>query len=160
MEYLLQQLVGTGERGDDIALLWVRLLAVAPQPFHLRLPSDVTSLDVVRDAMRSWLAAAPCQRDRTPTTSSWRSGKRARMRSSTRWTPVRTPWRCRAELTDAGLRIAVDDTETWSQPVDRPNRGFGLRLMEAAMTVEIVPASTGTRVTLEKSLAGAGEPPG
>ena len=66
----------------------------------------------------------------------------------------------RAELTEEELRIAIDDTGTWAPPVDRPNRGFGLRLMEAAMTVEIAPASTGTRVTLEKSLAGAGEPPG
>ena len=65
------------------------------------------------------------------------------------------------ELTDTGLRIAIEDTGAWAPRVERSNRGFGLRLMQAAMTsVEIDPASTGTRVILEKSLAGPGEPPG
>ncbi len=59
VEHLLQRLVGSEERGDDIALLAVRLLAIATQPLHLRLPSDIGSLDLVRDAMRSWLAGAP-----------------------------------------------------------------------------------------------------
>ena len=159
MEHLLQQLVGTRERGDDIALLAVRLLAVAPQPFHLRLPSDISSLDVVRDTMRSWLSGAPVSGAdaHDVVLAVWEACANAIEHAMN---PREDTLEVRAELTDEELRIAIDDTGTWAPPVERPNRGFGLRLMEAAMTVEIAPASTGTRVTLEKSLAGAGEPPG
>ena len=159
VEHLLQQLVGTRERGDDIALLAVRLLAVAPQPFHLRLPSDISSLDVVRDTMRSWLSGAPVSGAdaHDVVLAVWEACANAIEHAVN---PREDTLEVRAELTDEELRIAIDDTGTWAPPVERPNRGFGLRLMEAAMTVEIAPASTGTRVTLEKSLAGAGEPPG
>ena len=40
----------------------LRVLAVAPQPLHVRIPSDVGALDVVRDALRVWLAGASLDR--------------------------------------------------------------------------------------------------
>ena len=160
VEHLLQRLVGSEDRGDDIALLAVRLLAVAPQPLHLRLPSDIASLDLVRDAMRSWLAGAPVNGSEAHdiVLAVWEACANAIEHAVDPREDRLQVW---AELTPTELRIAVEDTGTWSPPIDNPDRGFGLRLMRAAMTsVEIVPASTGTRVTLEKSLAGAGEPVG
>ena len=160
VEHLLQRLVGTGERGDDIALLAVRLLAVAPEPLHLRLPSDIGSLDVVRDTMRSWLSGAPVSGPEAHDVvlAVWEACANAIEHAVDPREDMLQLW---VELTGTELRIAIEDTGAWSPPLERPNRGFGLRLMQAAMTsVEIDPASTGTRVILEKSLAGPGEPPG
>ena len=42
-----------GVRGDDVAILAVRLLAAAPAPLDLRLPASPRSLDLARDALRS-----------------------------------------------------------------------------------------------------------
>ena len=62
LEHILEQVVGTGERGDDIALLAARLLPVAPRPLDLRLAARRRSMDLVRDAMRTWLGGAPLER--------------------------------------------------------------------------------------------------
>ena len=62
LEHILQRLVGADERADDIALLAVRLLPVAPHPLRLRVPSDTHSLELVRDALRTWLETAPLSR--------------------------------------------------------------------------------------------------
>ena len=59
VDHVLDRLVGDDVRGDDIALLAVRLLAAAPAPLDLRLPATLQSLDVVRDALRLWLENAP-----------------------------------------------------------------------------------------------------
>jgi len=158
VEHLLEQLVGSGERGDDIALLAVRLLAVAPQPLSLHLPSDTSSLDLVRDAFRSWLTGTPLTRSdaQDVVLAVWEACANAVEHAVE---PRDNTLRVQAELNDSYLRITVEDTGSWLPPTDRPDRGFGLRLMQAAMTsVEITPASTGTRVTLEKSLAGALNP--
>jgi anti-sigma regulatory factor (Ser/Thr protein kinase) len=65
----------------------------------------------------------------------------------------------RAELSDSVLRVSVEDTGSWSPPTERADRGLGLRLMHAAMSsVEITRGADGTRVMLEKSLAGAADP--
>ncbi len=158
VEHLLRTLVGTGERGDDIALLAVRLLAVASQPLRLLLPADTSSLEVVRDVMRSWLAGAPVSRPDAYdiVLAVWEACANAVEHAVE---PRVDTFEVRAELDDAHVRISVEDTGAWLPPTERADRGFGLRLMQAAMTsVEITPASTGTRVTLEKSLAGADEP--
>src|SRR5262249_17318892 len=55
LEHVLAHVVGQGERGDDIAILAARVLPAAPQPLELRLAARLTSMDVVRDAMRAWL---------------------------------------------------------------------------------------------------------
>ena len=158
VEHVLRQLVGSGERGDDIALLAVRLLAVAPQPLHLRLPNDTSSLDLVRDTMRIWLAGSPLSRSDAHDVllAVWEACANSIEHAVA---PRDDTFQVRAELDDSALRISVEDTGDWLPPTERADRGFGLRLMHAAMTsVEITPASTGTRITLEKSLAGAAEP--
>ena len=50
VEHIVERLVGSTERGDDIALLAFRLLAIAPEPLDLRVPSDVGALGLVRDS--------------------------------------------------------------------------------------------------------------
>ncbi|MBA3376268.1 MAG: SpoIIE family protein phosphatase [Actinobacteria bacterium] len=158
VEHLLQRLVGSGERGDDVALLAVRLLAVAPRPLHLQLPSETRSLDLVRDAMRTWLAGAPLSGSDSHDVvlAVWEACANSIEHAVA---PRENTLRVQADLSESLLRISVEDTGAWLPPTERTDRGFGLRLMRAAMTsIEITPASTGTRVTLEKSLAGAAEP--
>ena len=158
VEHLIRELVGSRERGDDIALLAVRLLAVAPQPLHLHVPSDVSSLDLVRDVMRTWLGGAPLSKSETHDVvlAVWEACANSIEHAVD---PSENTMQIRAELSGSKLEISIEDTGAWLPQTERVDRGFGLRLMQAAMTsVEITPASTGTRVTLEKSLAGAGEP--
>ncbi len=128
VEHLLQRLVGTGERGDDIALLAVRLLAVAPQPLHLRVPSDIRSLGLVRDVMRSWLAGAPLNGPDTYdiVLAVWEACANSIEHAINPREDFLQLW---ADITDERLRIAVEDTGSWSPPSDTPDRGFGLRLM-------------------------------
>jgi serine phosphatase RsbU (regulator of sigma subunit) len=59
VDHVLHELVGAGQRRDDIAILAVRLLVVAPHPLRLRLPAANGSLSIVRDALRTWLEPAP-----------------------------------------------------------------------------------------------------
>ncbi len=134
VEHLLQQLVGTRERGDDIALLAVRLLAVAPQPLHLRLPSDISSLDVVRDTHAELAHRRSGKRTGSPRCRPGRMGSVRECDRACGEPPRGHVGSVEPSSPTQELRIAVDDTGTWSPPVDRPNRGFGLRLMEAAMT--------------------------
>ena len=46
LEHILEHVVGSGERGDDIALIAARLLPVAPRPLELRLAARVESMDL------------------------------------------------------------------------------------------------------------------
>ena len=59
-----------------------------------------------------------------------------------------------ATLDGRQLRVEVQDGGTWSEPVERPDRGHGLGLMERVMdAVNIRRAADGTLVTLEKMVA-------
>jgi serine phosphatase RsbU (regulator of sigma subunit)/anti-sigma regulatory factor (Ser/Thr protein kinase) len=158
VEGLLRAMVGDAELGDDIALLAVRVLAVAPQPLRLRVPSNIESLDLVRDAMRSWLSGVPLSRSDAydVVLAVWEACANAIEHAVD---PADDFLQVRAHVVDAGLRISVEDSGAWLPPTEKAGRGFGLRLIHAAMSsVEITPSGTGTRVILEKSLAGADEP--
>jgi serine phosphatase RsbU (regulator of sigma subunit)/anti-sigma regulatory factor (Ser/Thr protein kinase) len=152
VEYVLDQLVGE-ERGDDIALLAVRLLAVAPRPLHLRVPRDVDSLDLVRDALRAWLAGAPMSRSdaHDVVLAVWEACANAIEHAVD---PRENRIEVRADVLDSRVRIAVEDTGGWLAPTEREDRGLGLRLIYASMSsVDVVSDDAGTRVTFEKALA-------
>jgi serine phosphatase RsbU (regulator of sigma subunit)/anti-sigma regulatory factor (Ser/Thr protein kinase) len=156
VEHILASMVES-QRGDDIALLAVRLLTVAPRPLDLRVPSSVDSLDVVRDAIRAWLVGTPLERaDRHDVVLAvWEACANSIEHGVS---ADGGSLRVRAEVTEAGVRISVDDTGRWVPQTERADRGLGLRLMHATMSsVDITPGSDGTRVILEK-LAGAAAP--
>ena len=150
VEHLVERLAEGTERGDDIALLAVRLLAVAPRPLHLRIPSDTGSLDLVRDALRSWLAGTELGRAdvQDVVLAVWEVCANSIEHGAS--APADEVV-VRAELTDSRIRISVDDSGEWSVPVERVDRGLGLRLIHATMSsVDITSTADGTRVTLEK----------
>ena len=153
LEHVLDSLVGAADRRDDIALLAVRVLVAAPEPLYLRLPSDLDSLDVVRDALRVWLDTAPVSRAETDeiVLATWEACANAVEHARN---PVEDRIRLSAELHDHGVRISVEDTGAWAPETTRDTRGLGLRLIRGLMSsVEIETGEGGTRVVLGKELA-------
>jgi serine phosphatase RsbU (regulator of sigma subunit)/anti-sigma regulatory factor (Ser/Thr protein kinase) len=155
VEHIVDRLVGSTERGDDIALLAFRLLAVAPEQLDLRVPSDVEALALVRDSLRIWLQGTPA----TPADAhdlvlaAWEACANAVEHARE---PAGEHVCIQANLIDGAVRIVVEDSGSWAQPAKRSDRGLGLRLMHSLMSsVDIARDEAGTRVTLEKELAGA-----
>jgi serine phosphatase RsbU (regulator of sigma subunit)/anti-sigma regulatory factor (Ser/Thr protein kinase) len=158
VEHVIERLVGTAERGDDVALLAVRLLTVAPRPLHVRIPNDLASLDLVRDAVRTWLTGTPLTREdgHAVVLAVWEACANA-VEHPTH--PARDYVDVRAELSGSGVKFVVDDTGAWTDPTRRAGRGLGLQLMRSTMTsVDVAPGSSGTRVTIEKISSRAAEP--
>jgi serine phosphatase RsbU (regulator of sigma subunit)/anti-sigma regulatory factor (Ser/Thr protein kinase) len=155
VEHILARVVGGEGRGDDIAVLVVRLLAVAPKPLDLRLPTAPRSLDLVRDALRAWLEYAPTTQTEAHDVvlATWEACANAIEH------PDRTDrngrFGVRAELEESAVTVTVTDCGRWLAETERADRGLGLRLIEAVMTsVEIDVTDDGTSVRLEKELAG------
>jgi GAF domain-containing protein/anti-sigma regulatory factor (Ser/Thr protein kinase) len=156
VEHIVEQLIGGASRGDDIALLAVRLLAVAPKPLRLRLPRDSRSLDLVRDALRVWLQDAPVTQLEAHdiVLATWEACANAVEHPDR---GANGSFQVRTELHDSLVRVSVKDTGRWLPERERPDRGLGLRLIRSVMTsVEIDVTEKGTTVRLEKALAGDG----
>jgi anti-sigma regulatory factor (Ser/Thr protein kinase) len=152
LEHILEQVVGSGERGDDIAVLAVRFLPVAPRPLELRVRSNVQSMDVVRDALRAWLEGAPLDRSGAEDVvlATWEACANAIEHAVD---PAEDVVSVCAELASDRVRISVADTGTWAPPSGREDRGFGLRLMGSLSTsVDVSRAAEGTTVTIEKTI--------
>jgi serine phosphatase RsbU (regulator of sigma subunit)/anti-sigma regulatory factor (Ser/Thr protein kinase) len=155
LEHVLDRLVGSSERGDDIALLAARLLVVAPRELDLRVPAEPGSMDVIRDAMRTWLGGAPIGRADAEDVvlATWEACANAIEHAVE---PTNRTLTLRASLEDSRIRIVVRDTGTWAPHSTRPDRGLGLRLMRGlSSSVDIVQSDEGTTVTVEKALAPA-----
>jgi serine phosphatase RsbU (regulator of sigma subunit)/anti-sigma regulatory factor (Ser/Thr protein kinase) len=153
LEHILDRVVGSGERGDDIALLAVRLLPVAPRPLDLRLAARVESMDLVRDAMRAWLDGIPLERSDAEdiVLATWEACVNAIEHAVDATDDVVT---LRAEVDDARIRVVVRDSGRWAPPTEQENRGLGLRLIGSLMSsLDVAESETGTTITIEKMLA-------
>ena len=63
LEHVVDKLVeGAAQRADDIAILAARFLPVAPQALDLEVASRERSLQLVRDAIRTWLEGTELSR--------------------------------------------------------------------------------------------------
>jgi serine phosphatase RsbU (regulator of sigma subunit)/anti-sigma regulatory factor (Ser/Thr protein kinase) len=158
VDHVLEEMIGIAERGDDIAILAVRVSPVAPRVLDLRLPSDTSSLNLVREGLRIWLEGAPLSRAEAEdiVLASWEACANAIEHARD---PANAHVSLRAEIDGSRIRVVIEDTGQWAPPAARFDRGLGLRLMHSLMSsVEIAPAETGTRVTLEKEISGSPEP--
>jgi serine phosphatase RsbU (regulator of sigma subunit)/anti-sigma regulatory factor (Ser/Thr protein kinase) len=158
LEHVLERLVGGSERGDDIALLAARLLTVAPRELDLRVPAELGSMDVIRDAMRTWLEGAPVGRTDAEDVvlATWEACANAIEHAVE---PAERTLTVRASLQSSVIRVVVKDRGTWAPHSVRPDRGLGLQLMRAlSSSVDVVQGDDGTRVTLEKELPPAAGP--
>jgi serine phosphatase RsbU (regulator of sigma subunit)/anti-sigma regulatory factor (Ser/Thr protein kinase) len=157
VERVLDELVGAGDRRDDIAVLAVRLLVAAPEPLRLRLPSQLESLDVVRDALRTWLENAPVtdSEGEEIVLAAWEACANAVEHARE---PSEDSIVFGAQLDELAVRITVEDTGQWRPETTGTDRGLGLRLVRGLMSsVEIETGERGTRVVLAKKIAGPAE---
>ena len=157
LEHILEHVVGNEERGDDIALLAVRLLPVAPRPLDLRVAADVGSMDLVRDAMRAWLRGVELRRPEAEDVvlATWEACANAIEHAVE---PTDGCVAVRAWLDDSRVNVTVSDSGRWAAPTERGDRGLGLPLMESLVSsMEIEESEDGTTVTLEKVLSAPAE---
>jgi len=151
LDHVLETVIGSRDREDDIALLVARLLPVAPRPLDLRFSSDVDSMLLVRDAMRVWLQGTSLDRAEAEgvVLAVWEAVANAVEHAVD---PSETAVRVRAEHDDSRIRVVVDDTGRWA-PASDGGRGFGLKLIQALVSsMEIERHEAGTTVTLEMRL--------
>jgi GAF domain-containing protein/anti-sigma regulatory factor (Ser/Thr protein kinase) len=157
LEHILEHVMGDAERGDDIALLAARILPVAPRPLELRIPSDLGAMEVVRDAMRTWLGGVELERTDAAdlVLATWEACANAIEHAVDPTDRIVT---VQANQVDSLIRVTVCDTGRWAPASTRDGRGLGLQMMNSLVTSVVVTESpTGTSVTLEKALAS--EPP-
>ena len=110
-----QRLVGERASGATTSRSW--RCACSPsrrEPLHLRVPSDIGSLDLVRDALRSWLAGARAEPLRRPRRRARRLGGVCELDRARRRTRAGRTWTCELTCTDSRMRI-----------VDRGHRALG-----------------------------------
>jgi serine phosphatase RsbU (regulator of sigma subunit)/anti-sigma regulatory factor (Ser/Thr protein kinase) len=153
LEHILEHVVGSDERRDDIALLAARLLPVAPKVLELRVRADLDSMDLVRDALRAWLDGVPIDRRAAEdlVLATWEGCANAIEHAVE---PTDEHIEVRAELDESLVRVVIEDSGRWIPPSSRDNRGLGLRLIKGLVSsVDMEQHDAGTRVTLEKALA-------
>jgi anti-sigma regulatory factor (Ser/Thr protein kinase) len=153
---LVDELVGAlleaGVRGDDVAVLAVKLDKAPLQPLDLILPADPETLPLLRSELERWLelAAIPQTDARDVVLATWEAGTNAIEHAQDTADQL---VRVHAELVGDRLHIEVADSGRWKPPEARPDRGLGLQLIEALMTfVDIDRSDTGTKVVMERSL--------
>ncbi len=157
LEHILDRLVGSGEREDDIAVLAARVFPVAPRALELRVSSHTRSMDMVRDAMRTWLEGVPfdAATSEDVVLATWEACANAIEHARNPTDEVVTVW---AELDDSAVRVVVTDTGSWSTPSTREDRGLGLRLIASLVSsVDVTQGDGGTTITMERAIAT--EPP-
>jgi anti-sigma regulatory factor (Ser/Thr protein kinase) len=154
LEHVLERVVGHDERGDDIAVLAVRALPVAPRPLALRLRADLTSMEVVRDAMRTWLTGVALDRRAAEDVvlATWEACANAIEHAVE---PAADAVSLQAGVDDGRVRVVVRDSGGWAPASTREDRGLGLPLIESLVSsVQVARSENGTIVTLEKAVDG------
>jgi anti-sigma regulatory factor (Ser/Thr protein kinase) len=120
---------------------------------NLRVPSHVDSIDLVRDAMRAWLAGVPLERGQAENVvlATWEACANAIEHAVD---STNDHVKVDAEVEGSVARVVVEDTGRWGTSAPRENRGLGLRLIESLVTsVDITPGGAGTRVTIEMAFS-------
>jgi GAF domain-containing protein/anti-sigma regulatory factor (Ser/Thr protein kinase) len=158
VEHVLAELLPGEERGDDVAVLAVRLTEV-PLDIRLVLPAEPAALSTVRERLRPWLAKAGASAAETDdiVLAAWEACANAIEHAQE---PTLPDFAFEASRVADRVRVAVRDHGRWKPEVPRAHRGFGLRLMRTLMeSVEVSPVPHGTVVTMERRVGtGGGQP--
>jgi GAF domain-containing protein/anti-sigma regulatory factor (Ser/Thr protein kinase) len=152
VDRVVEALLGTGTLRDDVAVLAVKLDDALLRPLDLVLPSEPSTLPMLRRELERWLerAAIPQTDARDVVLATWEASTNAIEHAQEASDQL---VRVHAELVGDRLHVEVADSGRWKQPEPRPDRGLGLQLIEALMTfVDIDRSETGTRVVMERSL--------
>ncbi|MBX5440335.1 MAG: ATP-binding protein, partial [Solirubrobacteraceae bacterium] len=145
--------VAGGERADDVALIAARVPPL-PNPLRTRWPAERHVLADVRQVLRRWLRErGVAERDAYDVVVA--AGEACANAIEHAYRPGRHSFEVRAAERDGLVRIEVRDRGRW-RAARGANRGRGLPIMRALMdAVTVEDAEEGTRVVLERDLAGA-----
>jgi anti-sigma regulatory factor (Ser/Thr protein kinase) len=158
LEHVLEAVMGGIDRADDIAILAARFLPVAPMPLDLTVAGREDSLQLVRDAIRTWLEGTTLDRADAEglLLAIWEICANAIEHTAE---PTVDTVRVRGSVDANRVRVVVDDTGQFIPAAPRLDRGLGLRLAEQlSSTLEIDAGMNGTSVALEKTLPEGDEP--
>ncbi|HEU0304230.1 MAG TPA: SpoIIE family protein phosphatase [Gaiellaceae bacterium] len=150
VDAVVEEMLGTGARGDDVAILVILLDAIPLPPLALTLPAQTESLRTLRTELERWLedASVPQLDARDVVLASWEAGANAIEHAAA---PPGSTFSVEAALTGDRVRVEVTDRGRWKEPRARENRGLGLRLIEALMaSVDVERQDGGTRVVMER----------
>jgi anti-sigma regulatory factor (Ser/Thr protein kinase) len=151
LDDVLAALLEEGRLADDVAVLAFRLDEARLEPLDLTLPAGTESLTSLRGELERWLeqAAIPDFDARDVVLAAWEAAANAIEHAQS---PADGLVRVRATLTGDRVRVEVADSGRWKEQQPREDRGLGLRLMCALMTVDIDRSDEGTRVVMERPL--------
>jgi GAF domain-containing protein/anti-sigma regulatory factor (Ser/Thr protein kinase) len=154
--HVLADLLPGDERGDDVAVLAVRLTEVPLEDIRLVLRAEPAALSTVRERLRPWLAKAGASAAEADdiVLAAWEACANAIEHAQE---PTLPDFAFEASRAAGRVRVAVRDHGRWKPEVARAYRGFGLRLMRTLMeTVEVSPVPNGTVVTMERRVGTRG----
>jgi serine phosphatase RsbU (regulator of sigma subunit)/DNA-binding response OmpR family regulator/anti-sigma regulatory factor (Ser/Thr protein kinase) len=162
-DHVLAETVAEQISDDDIALLAVRLLAVANGPLELTLPARAESVPLARHRLRAWLTAEVPKLDsitRGDLEVAWSEACTNVVRHA--YGPADATFEAGASVDGSAISLQVRDTGGWRPPRGR-HGGRGLALMrQLCDQVLIDRRDDGTTVTMRRvvrpSVSG-GEPP-
>ena len=150
---VLDALVESDDRSDDIAILALRLEANIA-PLDLELPRAMpSSLPRLRTELMPWLELAGATGDQRNelAVATWEALANALEHPQA---PEESYIRIHAERRDGEIVVTVSDFGSWKEPVQSTDRGLGLSMMEGLVTELEVDrdSADGTVVRLRRTL--------
>jgi serine phosphatase RsbU (regulator of sigma subunit)/anti-sigma regulatory factor (Ser/Thr protein kinase) len=149
VDHVVDALLGDQPSGDDVAVL---ALAIVPETAGLArsFPAEPAALAEMRSSLRDWLEA--CQIPAAVVDDVVLASSEAcanAVEHAER--PSRSVFDVNAEKIGDEIVVRVRDYGSWREPRTRPDRGFGLRLIEGMVdTVEIDRSDAGTEIMLRR----------
>jgi anti-sigma regulatory factor (Ser/Thr protein kinase) len=118
-------------------------------------------MDLVRDALRTWLAGVELDRVEAESVvlAAWEACANAIEHALE---PTGDTVTISARREGSSVLVTVSDTGLWVPPSEGDGRGLGLRLIESLSTAsDITTSESGTTVTIRRELlSGTSDPPG
>jgi anti-sigma regulatory factor (Ser/Thr protein kinase)/GAF domain-containing protein len=148
---VIHDVAGVVDSGDDVALLLVRLTGV-PERMEIEIPGDPAELAGMRRRLRGWLelrGLSATERDDAVLSVSEACNNAIEHGYKAAGGTIRLI----LEHARGELRITIEDQGLWRTPTPDPERGRGIKIMQAVMThARFEHTGGGTKVTLTRSL--------
>ncbi len=152
---LMAAMLEVHEPNDDVALLVLRSLPVAPGPFSVELRTDPEQLASMRRRLGRWLAArGALQEELEAIQIACHEACSNSIEHGYGFGPGSVT--VEADIGEAGVTVEVRDGGEWVERPDGPMRyrGHGLKLMDGLVdSVDVVRSKNGTRIRLRRRLA-------
>jgi anti-sigma regulatory factor (Ser/Thr protein kinase) len=152
-DHIVASLVGD-HVSDDVAVLAMRLEALAGRPLHVRAPAEPNALALLRHALRRWLRDSGIE-DPVAYQILVASGEACANAVQHAYGAGRGWVEVDLGLVDADIRLTVRDSGTW-RTTSPGGGGRGLDLMRGLMdSVEVETGEGGTVVTMRVGRDGS-----